>query len=264
LDDRNVSHLVVTTIDERFYPGLVGLHNSFLKHSAEGFDFAAIVFGSDELADRVERRGIIVARNPEFPREVKRLPEGKHYLAPEHMPAMYGRLLIPDIFKSYGRSIYIDADSLILQSLMPLAEMEMRRPLAAPHCNSPMHYNVKGRDFKQTVGPMSSMYVTDHALWRDFRIDEKWIEAINDPTLSFPFTVQGVLQTAINLDWHELPWETQAHAGHTTFSVSRPGEVYSLHFMGTKPWEEIPDHLKPYQAHKIAARLLWSKYFCMS
>lgn len=254
------SRLIVTTLDEPYFVGLVALHNSFLKHSAEGFDFAALVFGSEDLVKRVEDRGIRVIANPPFP--VATLPLGKHHRDPARLPPMYGRLLIPGLFPEYRRIVFVDADSIILQSLLPLADMPMRHPIAATKCNGPITYNIVGRDYPDAFGPMSSFYVIDRELWNARKIDQKWIAAIQDPALSFPFTVQGVLQAAIESDWHCLPWDTQAHAGHKTLTTAPRKRVYTLHFMGTNPWDRLDPNAN--LTYQLPARALWDEYRCMS
>jgi len=250
-------HLICTVCDEPYWLGVVALHNSYRKHSRDGFDFAVIVYGSDELVQRAELLGMRVIANPPFP--VERLPTGKWHQDPERLPAMYGRLLIPQLFPEYRRIVYIDCDSLILQSLRPLAEMPMVHPIAATRCNGPMSYNVIGRDYAGT-GPMSSMYVIDQDLWRSHEIDRKWLAAIRDDSVEYPFTVQGVLSVALWKDWHELPWEAQAHAGHA-WQQYKAGKVYLLHFMGANPWDPVPSTI-PDTPSKQAARAMWRDYLC--
>ena len=246
--------IVVTTINEPYYPGLVALHNSWRRNSPEQ-DFACLVFGSDDLVKRVEARGIRVIANPTFP--IVDLPLGKHHRNPDDMPAMYGRLLIPDLFPEYPRSVFIDADAIILKPLSGLVDMAMTRPVAATRCNGPIAYNVIGRTYPFEYGPMTSFMLIDHALWDAAEIGRKWVEAALDPTLGHPFTVQSVLQAAIENDWHCLPWEWQPHAGHETYINNRDAALV-LHFMGTNPWQPMhPNGIREYQ---IPARAKWGEY----
>jgi len=158
--------------------------------------------------------------------------------------------------------VYVDSDALILQSLARLAHRPMVHTLASTRCNSPMDYNVVGRTYPFTYGPMSSMYVLDTALWYSHDYDRKWVQIASDPKLQFPYTVQGVLQATIETDWHEWPWHTQAHVGHNTYErAEKQEDVAVLHFMGTKPWLPLSDELS--RDYKIRARDLWQTYYNM-
>jgi lipopolysaccharide biosynthesis glycosyltransferase len=109
-------------------------------------------------------------------------------------------------------------------------------------------------------GFISSLLVFDHEKWREQRIFERCIALMNDPPVTFDCGDQSVLNYALLNNWHELPLETQAHAGHGTFEQYSRERIFTLHFLGTNPWEEIPQHLQPYPPHKLRARALWREY----
>ena len=257
---------IVTVVDERYAAGLTALYQSYLENSKTDCDFYAIVYGSDEYVDRILDVGISVL--PRAAIDLPDLPVGRqsHWQNPAQMPAMYARLMIPDLFTS-KYAIYVDADSLILQNLSWLKHRHpFKQTIAATRCNSPLHENITGNglDLGSGYGPMSSLVIFDNERWRERQYLKICKEAIANPKLRFPYMVQGVLQYAVGRDWHQLPWATQAHAGHTTLAESEPHEVYTLHFMGTKPWDPIPANL---QAHyqkrpdKMKAREIWEGYY---
>lgn len=250
---------VVTTCNQVYWPGLVALHNSFLRHSAEGCEFWAILQGSEAFADRARERGIKVILNPDFPSG--RIPTSWRY--PEPFVLSYWRLLVPSLFDA-PRSVYIDTDSIILQSLAPLANQNMREhPVAATCSNSQrgLEYGKPGARGRSEggCGPMSSLYVFDRAAWNEKRVLERCVAAMQDEGIEFYTLSQGLLQYVLGDDWLELPWETQAHAGHDTYSTYAKRSIYTLHFMGTNPWDEYAPDINVSQ-RKQQARALWQTY----
>ena len=256
---------IVTVVDERYAAGLSALYQSYLENSQTDCDFYAIVYGSDEFLERVRDAGISAL--PRAAIDLPDLPVGRqaHWQNPAQMPAMYARLMIPDLFVT-KYAIYVDADSLILQNL---SWMKTRNPfkqtIAATRCNSPLRENITGNGLELSgYGPMSSLIVFDNEQWKERQYLEICRQAIANPKLKFPYMVQGVLQYAVGNDWHPLPWATQAHAGHPTLETYEPHDIYTLHFMGTKPWEPIPDKLKTSyerRPYKMKAREIWEGYY---
>jgi hypothetical protein len=54
--------MIVTAIDEAFYPALVALHNSIRRHSPST-PLACLTYGDDALAERVAALGVEVRHN---------------------------------------------------------------------------------------------------------------------------------------------------------------------------------------------------------
>ena len=250
---------IVTVSDEKYMPGLIALHNSFLKNSADGFEFWAMLRGSDEFVEHIKSLGINVIVEPHFP--IDRFPTSKRY--PNEEPLFYWRLLIPEIFKQ-DYSFFVDCDSLILQSFQPLVDKGTHdRSIAATRSNSSssMEYGPAGsEEFKNAnFGPMSSLYMFNRKIWAERNVFARCLEAMKSDMV-FHTIVQGLLQYVLGRDWHMWPWSTQAHAGHGTMIKYPRHEIYTLHFMGTNPWDDIPNHLEPYAKFKMDARLLWESY----
>lgn len=244
---------IVTTLDEKYLPGLKALYNSYMENSRDGFSFHAVVDGTEEFAAHIRHDlGIDVIRNPEIP--AKRI-----YLS-EKWPQqiLYYRLLVPMLFKGSEKSIYIDADSVILQSLKPLVDTDMgERPVGATRSNSSVKKEIPNWEGPDFTGPISSFFLFNHRYWFEKRVWERCVELIESrPDLDFQTTQQAILQVVLRNDWHEFPWETQAHAGHKTLSNCRIEDVFILHFLGTNPWDELRF---PGQ-HKEYARKIWRRY----
>ena len=249
---------IVTIADENFMPGLVALHNSFKRNSAKGFEFWAMLRGSDEFVAKVRALGINVIVEPDFP--IDHFPISKRY--PNEEPLFYWRLLIPELF-AQPYSFYVDCDSLILQSFQPLVDGGTKgHPIAATKSNSPagMEYGPAGSIEVRSVnyGPMSSLYMFNRAVWKERAVFEKCIKAMKSDMV-FHTIVQGLVQYVLGNDWHEWPWQTQAHSHHSTFADSPRKEIYTLHFMAVNPWEEIPAKLTRTPAI-MSSRKLWMDY----
>lgn len=244
---------IVTSCDESYWPGLVALYNSYLRHSQDGFSFHALLTGSDEFAERARALGVDVILNPKFPTD--NYPTSSYY--PEARPAMWTNLLMPDLFGG-EKSIHIDVDSLILQNLQPLVDADQGdKVLAATRCNSDRASNYSGGD--AGYGPMTSLMVFNHGPWKRKRILERIVETMQRRDIDWPMIGQGVLHYVVQDDWLELPWNTQAHAGHQTYFTAPKDEVFTLHFMGTKPWREFSNPAFITE-RKLQTRKLWRTY----
>jgi len=249
---------LVTQCDETFLPALKALANSWLRNSAEGFSFHAILTGSQEFVDHVRHDlGIDVIHDPPFPCD--RYPTSDYY--PEAHPIMYKNMLMPDLFPQHKKSVYIDTDSIILQNLQPLVDVDIGdKILAATRCNSKRSTNyspcgAEGEGF----GPMTSLMIFNHAQFRAQRVLERFVEAMQRDDMKWPMIGQGILHYVVQDDWHELPWNVQAHAGHDTFFTAPRDEIFTLHFMGTKPWKEFKRGIQATE-RKLATRRLWQTY----
>lgn len=247
---------VVTAANRKYWPGLRALYNSFRRHCGEDFEFWAIVAGDESFVGDVRELGVKVIANPIFPPVRLPIIAGR----PKTDLAMYyQRLLIPGLFADRPRSIYVDADSIILQSLSPLAR-DFGKPVAATRMKYSLRTEINGADVPDRPGFMSSLMVMEHARWRDARIFERCLDLMNGQPDKFRGGDQSVLNWALLNNWHELPWETQAHAGQETLENYPRERIFTLHFLGTNPWEPIPAHLQPYPDYKVRARTLWQTY----
>ena len=254
-----MSHIpIVTVCDENYEPGLIALHNSFLRNSADGFEFWAMVRGSDEFIERVKSHGINVIVEPDFP--IDRFPTSKRY--PNEEPLFYWRLLIPEIFKQ-EYSFFVDCDSLILQSLQPLVDGGTNgHPIAATQSNSPcgMEYGPAGSSEVRSnnYGPMSSLYLFNRAVWQERSVFKRCIEAMKSDMV-FHTIVQGLLQYVLRNDWHEWPWQIQAHSHHNTYANFPRKEIFTLHYMAINPWDDLPSRMAGNPAI-IKSRKIWKDY----
>ena len=247
---------ICTQCDESFLPGLKALHNSYLRHSRKGFSFHAFLTGSQEFADHVQHDlGIDVMLDVPFPAE--RYPTSKAY--PVARPIMYKNIMMPHLFAEHEKSVYIDTDSIILQNLQPLVDMDYGDAvLAATRCNSKRDTNYSPCE-SDGYGPMTSLMIFNHGPYRQQRVLDRFVEAMQREDMTWHTIGQGVLHYVVQDEWFELPWNCQAHAGHKTFFEAPRDEIYTLHFMGTKPWNEFAKGI-PITERKLKTRAIWREY----
>ena len=246
---------IVTAANERYFPGLVALYNSYKKHCSDDFEFYAMVQGDDALVSKVEGLGINVIGNPVIP--ARCFPVTKNRPV-ETAEVHFYRIMIPTLFEGYKKTIYIDSDSVILQSLKPLADKVYLQPIAATESNAPLSKEIEG--LGSTHGFISSLMIFNHEQWFKQDILGQCVSAMNEPPAVFYTGDQSVLNWVLMDNWYKLPADCQPHAGHGTLYKNPIGRAYILHFLGTNPWEEIPAHLQPYPKHKLDARALWGAY----
>lgn len=222
---------VVTAIDRAYLPGLKALSNSFNANAGDGFELHCICHG-DVMAD-VETLGVNPLAPPEW---ATRYPTTARW--PKPLASMYSRLLIPELFE--GRSIWLDADCIILQPLHELAEVEFEQPVAAVHFNNERYtlgFHVGGiePELARVPVPFSGMLVFNGPAWRAARITNRCAEWMAHDEYDYKFVVQSVLGLALKGDYKRLPYKWQVFAGRTD---PLPADTMILHYVGGLPWRE--------------------------
>lgn len=242
---------VVTSATIDFLPGVIALRNSLERHWKD-YSFHVLAYG-DEIAERLDDEGIDYALNEVIP---AKLPCS--YKCETENPAMYSRLLIPDLFDA-PRSLYLDADSIILKPMDNWVNAEMKdHPIGGTASWAPIAKEVIGSNKHHEYGIMSSVLVFDRDQWKKKGIFQKCLDAMKlEGQLHFKTVVQAVLQYVLDKDWHNFPNRWQVQGGHQT-TPANIGSAYVLHFAGTNPWDEMPKGLE--RPHKEFTRNYWAQY----
>jgi lipopolysaccharide biosynthesis glycosyltransferase len=234
--------VIVTAIDEKYWPGLVALHNS-IEMNSPGFPLYCIVHGTAELAEAVWNIGVFPLRPPDAMDNVK-IPTSSEWL--EEIPAMYSRLWIPELFPDWERTLWLDADTIVLDDLTPLFEMDLGEyPIASTVSGNmqgqPRLVNTqvdglpKGKgNFK---GCTSGVIVFNHRAYKEKRILEQCRIIMNESKLNLKFVVQSVLNLALRGDFLELNemWQVFANR-HTMTEKLHTAKI--VHYVGYLPWEK--------------------------
>lgn len=140
---------------------------------------------------------------------------------------IYARMFLPD--RLFGRLLYLDADTLILNALdwAETIDLQGRVIAACPELDPTSHNRRLGRE-PTTPYFNSGVMLIDSAAWRQTRMADRIAEAIARGTLAFPD--QDALNLACGADFLHLDpvWNVQSRAAN--FS-----DAGILHFTHAKP-----------------------------
>jgi lipopolysaccharide biosynthesis glycosyltransferase len=213
--------------------------------------------GADAERD-LRRAGAEVVRNPDIDLPV--VPQTAN--RPEETALVHCyRLIIPEIERDDPYPIYMDADALILKDLSPLRKQygPQEHPVAATRSNAPLCAEIKHKSVPKGIyGFITSLLVFNRDLWMARDIFGEFRRAAQDDEWEYLTGDQACLNRVLYKDWTGMPLSIQAHAGHMEARVC---EAFILHFLGTNPWDEVPQHLLPYPGFKLNARKLWREYY---
>lgn len=229
---------VVTAADAAYWPGVVALFNSFNKNAGPGFEFYAILYGSD-----IQAKGRALGMNVIVPPDWDCVFPTSSYW-PEPSAPMYARLLVPQIFKDRERAIWLDADCVILQSLAELSDMQFQNALAAVYFDTEnytlgFHISDIERGLRSVRVPFTGLMVFNVGGWNERHITERCVALMNADEFDFRFAVQSVLGLVLRGDFHRLPYCWQVFAGR---SGALPTDRRILHWVGSLPWRDAAKH----------------------
>lgn len=219
----------VTAIDKNYFPAIKALANSF-KENAGDHELTCIVYGSDNLAERVQKLGIDVLHNVDIP---AKLPTSEFW--PEELPAMYARIMVPVLFDS--PCAWIDADCLVLQPLDDLEHVKFKHPVAAVMTSTKLlGQQVGNLDISQTISALfAGLLVFNTQRWNELEITQKCLDVMNNrPDLEFHYAVQSVLSYVLRGDFHQLGYVWQEFANRGPLSE----HCKIVHYVGGCPWKD--------------------------
>lgn len=245
---------VVTGCDKLYIKGAVALYNSIRANCDPDTEVFLLAHGNEEdFADIPKGMKCI------FNEETVASPAGGEWTY--EMPAMYSRVLIPQIFSDYDRVLWLDADTLVLRDLAPLFNIDMEgKPIAS--ClpsNTATDVNKLAYQFEdpsvyprgqEVNGISSGVVLFDVKQWNSEGLSEK----INDILLSgikFKFVVQGVMGMAVDGNYKVIGFEWNAYS-HWASSLGMEN-VNIIHYIGgagQNPWDTNMAHAD-----------LWHQYY---
>ena len=256
--------IVYTACNEAYIPGAIALHNSFRQHNDGRF---VVMYDGDDPSP-LTRRGIEVIKQPVVDLPVIPVTDNR----PEETAAVHCfRFAIPDLTDG-DRAIWLDADTLVVKNLQPLWDTEFSQPIAATDSNARLRQELACTDFSvprktrfttipDAVGFITSLLIFNIPEWKKQNVMGQLQDTVANAPLHFKTGDQALLNWVLYRKWHRLPPATQIHVGQPEACRFPPEQVYIKHFLGTNPWQEIPDELQPYPGYKLRARDEWRKYF---
>lgn len=244
---------VVTSLCRKYLPGLKALNNSIRQNSPD-CELWAILDGNKRLQKDVEALGVRTILNPDMGAPVYPVSS----VWPEPVPSMYWRAMIPRLFPEDERTVYIDADAIVLRDLKPLFNRSFDEPIAAT-MDGYMRASMDGlpAEWQTRISFITSLMVFNHAAYDAAGVLDKCLEIMQRKDYGFKTAIQGVMQVALLSNWHQLPVTWQAHPGRQQPTP----ETLVLHFLGTKPWNKYdPLLLQKNKENKLRAREIWKEY----
>ncbi len=252
--------IAVTAIDRKYFPGLVALNNS-IKANSPNTKLECIVHGDWDLVKDVTRLGV-QAVHPSVKMKHVKLPTSSEW--PNEIPAMYSRLWIPEMYPHEERTLWLDADAIVLRPLDALFHMDMEEfPIASTVSDDPrgqprmVYTMINGlpNDRGRFKGCTSGVIVFHHKNYFDKRILKQCQIIMNESKLNLKFVVQSVLNLALRGDFLELDpmWQVQGNRKGMYLKVDQG--AFIVHFIGVTPWngQEVE--------HQYENVKLWLKYY---
>jgi lipopolysaccharide biosynthesis glycosyltransferase len=255
-----MKNIAVTAIDEKYFPGLVALRNSIAANSPKT-ELHCICHGNADLARAIYDLGVQPVHPPYMD---CKLPTSSEW--PNKIPAMYSRLWIPHMteFSPARRTLWLDADVIVLRDLTPLFYMDMEGfTVASTVSDDPrgkprmVHSMVNGLEHEKGnfKGLTSGVILFDHDAYKDQRILKQCQIIMNESELNLKFVVQSVLNLALRGEFLELDpmWQVQGNRKGMYLKVDMGAWI--VHYVGVTPWGvlEVP--------HQIDNAKLWRKYY---
>lgn len=253
---------VVTACDDKYIPGAIALFNSINANVPAGeIDFHCIYYG--ENPEPLYKKGIQVFDNPKYPDNIVFPIGGRWASAPGYpnglnpsqyaMPAMYARLLIPQLFPYHQRVFWIDADCIVLKSLKELETYDMSgHPVSGVDISTELNgnfnslYPVKGQNGNDLGhgGFGCGTLLVDVRCWNELQITEKCFDVMRqcEAKQEMLAVVQSILILVVKDDFKPLS------ENEYLFNVKRQNpraETKIIHFPIMIPWDEYDLSQKP-------------------
>ena len=237
---------IVTCSDKNYIPGVIALYNSLKKVHGSDYNFYLLADGKPEDFKVFEDTEVNVI----FNQSLDKNPKGGEWK--EELPCMYSRVLIPSLFgEEYDRSLYLDADTLVIDDISELENIQLEHEISAmPNfSNCSMHKSRNDYQFERWDRPdknllnhysiNSGVILFINKKWNENNLTSKFIDVINDTRISAKFVVQGYLSIILegNFDYLDGKFNKSLSSDVSFLNMG----IRIVHYIGgrrlTKPWE---------------------------
>ncbi len=264
---------VVFAANEHFAPALGVCLTSLLEHIDVGNAYDIVVLTSD-MAEESKRRLLLQCQG--YPQVLLRFFDPVSLLAGRHLeknPAdhisveTYYRFLIADILKEYGKVLYLDCDTVILEDVAKLYATDLKGKVLAAALDPEIPAQVMGVDsgmavyLKQALGMdagdpylQAGVLVLDLDEMRLLHSVDEWLALAAQR--KYRFNDQDILNKECRGMWTILPmaWNTVVDCNHRRLPIIEAGPLavweayiearkhpFLIHYAGfEKPWD-APD-----------------------
>jgi lipopolysaccharide biosynthesis glycosyltransferase len=255
---------VVTGCDDYYVPGVLALANSIDRNVPDGeIEFYCMYFGDvgSEAHDVLEHRlDIEVIANPQYPANT-RLPVGGQWVGYSDlaMKAMYCRILLPDLFPDEDRVLWLDADTLVMQSLAELETLDFEsNSTAQATLATKVSPRASAKDGPQYQKHCCAVLLYNVPQWKaDRSIFDGFVEMMN----TYDGAPGGVVETLMNEYFQDrvLSLGPMWHINAKRKAV--PKEAKILHFPVIIPWDLDSYINTPKPKEMVAAvKKIWEPY----
>lgn len=234
--------IVCTAIDRKYLPGLKALWNSIKKNSPY-VEFWVLAHGDESLVKDIHALGVDnVILNPVT--DDTKFPSSSEW--PNEIPAMYSRLWMPQLFMRAKSSLWLDADTIVLEDLRPLFEINLGHYAVA----STVSDNPRGQarmSETQVTGVLhqsergkkcltSGVILFNHTQWFKQDFLPRCLRIMNERNINLKFVVQSVLNLVLRGEFYVLDpmWQVQ---GNRKGLIGKLHEAKIIHYIGMTPWE---------------------------
>jgi hypothetical protein len=250
---------VVTGVTEDYIPGARALWNSVQRNAPGELDMYCMVWGDVDAAIEVERIGYKVIHNPShyYPEDIV-FPKGGQWTNYSElaMQAMYCRMLLPLIFATDSRVLWLDADTLVMDNIASdLMGLDFKgHPTAQPF--------LRVRDDRANGGTYRkhccAILLYDIPAWMAGEWDVKFWDMMRN----YEGAPGGVVETLMNElfrnDVASLPKE-RWHVNGKRQLPRRDTKI--LHFPSIHPWDTDQYVTRPKPENVIkTTKLNWEPY----
>lgn len=267
---------VVTGCTASHIPGVIALYNSLKKNTDMNFDFHVLCTGGrpddlewSDLTSQMSGFSLM------WDVELDYNPGGSGWGDGTTNSSMYNRVLIPNTFSEYKRSIWLDSDTIVLDNISRLFEMDMESNSVAMSLNgNPWNrekqclkrdMDVWNYDFdiSDIDSPQAGVMMFDNKRWLANEMTAKFIEATKNQNIKGKFVVQSYLGYILMGKFLKLNFEWNVDVSWLDMAQGRGmlGDPHILHYIGggkKLPWD--PQRNNYTFAGKDYTKL-WEEYY---
>lgn len=245
--------LIITGSDDNYVPGVLVLIASAAHHNP-GARFAVLDMGItpanrariDALGPRL---GVDLRRIEVASAQFDGLLVTRHHLT----RSTYLRLLIPKLFPSEDRAIYMDCDMVVMGDLSPLDRIDLGRNLiAAVPCPSPEPSEVAATGHVTGTYVNAGLLVMNLPLWRLEDVAAASVALLSDPARPLLSEDQSAINILARGRILPLPLAFNTYSDPAAYRqvAAFPDDPVVIHYVvNNKPWSLPTPMGRIWQAH---------------
>jgi len=232
--------LIITGSDDNYVPGVMVLIASAAFHNP-GARFAVLDMGiSDANRSRIDRLGeklnVPIARIEVSNDAFDHLPVQRAHLT----RSAYLRILIPTLFPSEDRAVYMDCDMVVMDDLSWLDEVELGDDyIAAVACPSPSDEELVATGHVRGTYINSGLLVMNLPQWREHDLAAQCVALLTNADRCLLCEDQSAINIVCRGRMTMLPSRFNVYSDPNAYKreVDLPMDIAVVHYVvNNKPW----------------------------